>query len=361
MRTMSRPARPSAGVVRLLDRAGLIVTLLLPPSLVVGFGAAEAAMAVLGALFLGRCAATHDWSWLRAGWVLIGLAWWAWLLAGSAAAGIDAAMQAVDVARSLLLVAALEHWTLRDAAVRVWLARLLRWAALYFALRSLLQFATAEFPEPQAGPALSLLLFPALLPVVGRWMGMPGWGPGAGTLLALAATGTMVATAQPAAMLLTFLGLFITALLLPRLRSAVLFSLIAAGLSLGTLPIASPPALHRLTPEFLELMQRLSAAGYWQAAVQAMTPTQSGIPGFLLSAALVLAWLRCLGRGLWHAPDPLRVGLFVAALTQVWPIYSIGTFGATPLAGWFFTLLGLGLAEARAYMTTKSPSRNSHA
>lgn len=171
----------------------------------------------------------------------------------------------------------------------------------------------------------------------------------------------MVATAQPAAMLLTFLGLFITALLLPRLRGAVLFSLVAAGLSLGTLPVTSPPALHRLTPEFSELMQRLSAAGYWQAAVQAMTPTQSGVPGFLLLTALVLAWLRCLGQGLWHDPDPLRVGLFVAVLTEVWPIESTGAFGAMPLAGWFFALLGLGLAEARAYMTTKSPLRNTHA
>ena len=348
-------------MIRLLDRAGLVFTLLLPPSLVIGFGTAEASTIVLGALYLGRSAALRDWGWLRAGWVLIGLAWWIWLLACSAPAGLEAAMPAARMGRFLLLAMALEHWTLRDAAARVWLTRLLRWAALYFALRSLLQFATGEFPDPHAGPVLSLLLFPALLPVVDRWTGMPGWRSGAGTLLALAATGTMVATAQPAALLLTFLGLFITALLLPRLRGAVLFSLVAAGLSLGTLPVASPPALHRLTPEFSVLIQRLLASGYWQAVVQATTPTPSGIPGFLLLGALVLAWLRCLGERLWHGADPLRVGLFVAALTQVWPIVSTGTVGAMPLAGWFFALLGLGLAEARAYMTTKSPLRNIHA
>ena len=338
-------------MIRLLDRAGLACTLLLPPSLVMGRGAAEASTIVLGALFLGRCAAMRDWGWLRAAWVRIGLAWWIWLLACAALAGAGLALQAVSVARFLLLAVALEHWTLRDAAARVWLARLLRWAALYFALRSPFQFATGEFPDTQAGPALSLLLFPALLPVIGRWTGLPGWRSGAGTLLALAATATMVATAQPAPMLLTFLGLFITALLLPRLRSAVLFSLVAAGLSLRALPISSPPALRRM-PEFSELMQRLSATGDW---------AQPGIPGVLLLTALVLVWLRCLSHGLWHGPDPLRVGLFVAALAGTWPIVSTGTFGPMPLAGWFFVLLGLGLAEAHAYMTTKSPLRNIHA
>ncbi len=339
----------------MLDRAGLSLTLLLPLFLVVGHGLAEVPLILLCVLFLGRSAALGDWEWLRATWVRIGLAWWAWLLASSAPGGIGPAVHAAGLVRFLLLAAALEHWTLRDAGVRAWLARLLGGAALYFALRSLLQFATGEFADPQAGPALSRLLFPALLPVVGRWMGMTGWRPPAGMLLALAATGTMVATAQPAPMLLTYLGLFITALLLPRLRGAVLFSLIVAGLLLGVLPVASPPALNRVTPEFWELMQHLSAVGYWQAAVHAVTPTVSGVPGFLLLSALVLAWLQRVGRGLWHGPNPLRVGLFVAVLTEAWPLGSTGAFGAMPLAGWFFVLLGLGLAEARAYMTAKSP------
>lgn len=338
-------------MIRLLDRAGLAFTLVLPLSLVVGHGVAEACPVALGAMFLVRSAAKRDWSWLRAGWVPIGLAWWLWLLACSAPAGVGSAMQAAGAARFLLLAAALEHWTLRDPAARVWLTRLLRWAALYFALRCVLQFSTGRFPEPQAGPALSLLLFPALLSVAGRCTASTGWRLWASTLLALAATGVMVATAQPAPMLLTFLGLFITALLLPRLRGAVLFSLVAAGLLLRALPVSSAPALHQM-PEFPELMQRLSATGGW---------TQSDIPGLLLRIALALAWLRRVGQGLWHDPDPLRVGLFVAALAGAWPIASTGTFGAMPLAGWFFALLGLGLAEARAYMTTKSPLRNNHA
>ncbi len=83
---------------------------------------------------------------------------------------------------------------------------------------------------------------------------------------------------------------------------------------------------------------------YMQALVE------SGWPGLVLFSALVLAWLQALGRGLWRAPTPLRVGLFVAALLHEWPIASTSAFSSMPLSGWFFVLLGLGLAETRAYM-----------
>ena len=86
---------------------------------------------------------------------------------------------------------------------------------------------------------------------------------------------------------------------------------------------------------------------YLQALVE------GGAPGLLLFSAMVLAWLRAVGRGLWHNPTPLRVGLFAAALMHEWPVASAGAFTAMPLSGWFFVLLGLGLAETRAYITAK--------
>ena len=45
--------------------------------------------------------------------------------------------------------------------------------------------------------------------------------------------------------------------------------------------------------------------------------------------------------------------LFAAALMHEWPVASAGAFTAMPLSGWFFVLLGLGLAETRAYITAK--------
>ena len=83
---------------------------------------------------------------------------------------------------------------------------------------------------------------------------------------------------------------------------------------------------------------------YLQAAVE------GGAPGLLLFSAVALAWLRSLGCGLWRGADPLRAGLFVAALLHLWPVASTSAFTSMPLSGWFFLLLGLGLAEAGAYM-----------
>ena len=417
--------------MRALDRAGLGITLVLPLLLLHGRGIAEALLIVLGALFLGRCAALRDWAWLRTGWVRIGLAWWAWLVVCSIQAGAGPLFQAAGLIRFLLLVAALEHWTLRDPAVRVWLARLLRWAALYIALQCVLQVATGQnlygnprgadgeltgpYPGPRAGPPLSRLLFPALLPVASRWLGMPGWRPLWGTLLALAGMIIMVLIGQRMPLLLTFLGLFVTALLLPRLRGVVLFSLVAAGLLLAVAPAVSPPAFHRLVTKFTDQMEHFPESHYGQIAARAVAITaahpvtgagfdafrrlcddpeyfqgwakngvigdgggagicvqhphnhylqaltESGIPGLLLFSALILAWLRGVGRGLWRDPDPLRVGLFVAVLIQEWPVASASAFSSMPLSGWFFVMLGLGLAEARAYMTAKSPARNTDA
>jgi len=218
----------------------------------------------------------------------------------------------------------------------------------------------------------------------------------------------MVLIGQRMPLLLTFLGLFVTALLLPRLRGVVLFSLIAAGLLLAVAPSVSPPTFNRLVTKFSSQMQHFPDSPYGQIAARAVAIgsahpmlgagfdafrrlcddpayfqgwpkdgvvgdgggaaicvqhphnhylqafTESGIPGLLLFSALVLAWLRGIGRGLWRDPDPLRVGLFVAALIQEWPIASTSAFSSMPLSGWFFLMLGLGLAETRAYMTAKS-------
>ena len=419
-------------MIRRLDQAGLAVTLLLPLFLLHGRGIAEALLIALGLLFLGRSAVLRNWAWLRAGWTPIGLAWWAWLVACSVPAGAGPLFQAVGVARFLLLVAALEHWTLRDPAIRAWLARLLRWAALYLALQSLLQLAagrnlfgyprgrdgelTGPYENPRAGAPLSRLLFPAMLPAAARWIGMPGWRPLWGTLLALGGVGVMVLIGQRMPLLLTFLGLFVTALLLPRLRGPLLFSLVAAGLLLGATSALSPPTYNRLVTKFSDQMRHFPDSHYGQLAARAVAITranpvlgtgfdgfrrrcgdpvyfqgwprdgipdgipdgtpndgggaaicvahphnhylqalvEAGVPGLLLFGALVLAWLRGVGRGLWRDPDPLRVGLFVAALIQEWPVASTSAFTSMPLSGWFFVLLGLGLAEARAYMTAKS-------
>jgi O-antigen ligase len=76
--------------------------------------------------------------------------------------------------------------------------------------------------------------------------------------------------------------------------------------------------------------------------------TDAGFPGLLLFCALALTWMVSLAKGLGRDPEPLRVGLFASILIQLWPIASTSSFFSMPMGGWFFLLLGWGLAEARA-------------
>ncbi len=395
-------------MIRWLDRVGVAATLLAPLFLLHGRGVAEALFAVIGASFLWRSAALREWAWLRSPWLRIGLAWWGWLVLCSVAAGQGMAGQAIGVGRFLLLVAALEHWVLRDAGVRAWLARLLRWAAFYIAAQCAVQSATGRnlfgmprgvdgeltgpYQNPRAGAPLARLLFPALLPLARS--------PFPGLLLMAGGTAAMVMIGQRMPLLLTFLGLFATALLLPRLRAPVLFACMAAGLLLAALPAVSPQAASRLQTKFVDQMAHFPESHYGQIAARALAiaranpvlgagfdgfrilceqprffqgwnggdgggsaicvqhphnfylqaATEGGVPGLLLFAALALAWLHAVGRGLRRRAEPLRAGLFVAALIQLWPLASTTAFTSMPLSGWFFVLLGLGLAEARAYM-----------
>jgi len=75
---------------------------------------------------------------------------------------------------------------------------------------------------------------------------------------------------------------------------------------------------------------------------------EGGFPGLILFSALGIAWLAPLARGLWRDPQPLRVGLFASIFIQLWPFASTSAFTSMPMGGWFFLLLGWGLAEARA-------------
>lgn len=390
-----------------LDRVGAGATLLAPIFLLHGRAVAEVLFALTCLAFLLRSALERDWAWLGAMWVRVAAAWWGWLVLCTALAGGDLG-QALGVVRFLVLVAALERWVLADATVRRWLARLVRWSAFYIALQCAAQLATGRnlfgwprgadgeltgpYKNPRAGPPLSRLLFPALLPLARS--------PLTGLLLFAGGLALMVLIGQRMPLLLTFLGLFVTALFLPRLRMPVLFAAVAAALFLAALPTLSPQAAHRIETKFTDQMLHFPESHYGLIAARAVAIArvnpifgagydgfrrlcddpryfqgwdggdgggteicvqhphnyylqalvEGGFPGLILFASLGLAWLASAGRFLWTRPEPLRVGLFVAALIQLWPIASSTAWTSMPLAGWFFLLLGLALAEARAYI-----------
>jgi len=406
-----------------LDRAGFYAVLAVPIFLVHGRVLGEALMVLLALGFLLRAAWLRTWSWLATPWLVIGLLWWGWIFLCSlprpGAGGLAASVQALAALRFLIFVAALEHWLLREGLARRWLQRVLALAALYIALQALVQFATGKnlfgaprggdgeltgpYRKPRAGAQFSLLLYPAMLPLLARGLRGASFMRGEAVALGLAGIAVMVLIGQRMPLLLTLFGLLVAGLWLPRLRMFVLAALLAAAALIGASAIVAPPTFYRLVTKFSDQMAHFpeSPYGVIYARARAMTvanpltglgfdgfrhycgepryfhgwrwpadptddgggiggcqlhphnfyleaATNGGLPGLLLFAALAGAWLITLGRGLRRDPAPLRVGLFVAALIYLWPIASTSAFTSMPLAGFFFVQLGLGLALARA-------------
>jgi hypothetical protein len=409
-----------------LDRAVLIAALLTPLLLLHAHGIAEGTIAVVDAGFLARTAITRDWTWLRASWLRLGLAWWGWLVLcslpvtplGLGEGGAGSLIQAVATLRYLIFVAALEHSVLSDATARRWMFGVIAASAAYIAVQTVFQFVvghnlygepsgrdgelTGPFGKPRAGPPMSRLLFPALIPLVAALLARPGVAARLGAYaLLLGGVCVMVLIGQRMPLLLTGLGLFVAALLLRPLRPLVLVAVVAGSALTAATVVVSPPTYHRLVQKFSSQMDHFATSQYGQlyaraleigeqhpltgrgfdgfrtgcpvpryfrpsfdgsqpdgggVAICAQHPhnfyaqalDEGGVPGLVLFAVLAIAWLALLGRGLWREPRPLRVGLFASVLIQLWPFASTSAFTSMPMGGWFFLLLGWGLAEARA-------------
>ena len=408
-----------------LDRAALIALLATPLLLLHAHGFAEASIGVVDVCFLARSAIARDWGWLRTTWLRIGLAWWGWVVLcslpipalGTGEGGVPSLIQAVATLRFLLLVAAIEHAVLRAPAARRWMFGIVAASAAWIGVQSLFQFAigvnffgqpigadgelTGPFGKPRAGPPLSRIIFPALIPPVAWLLARPGVAAKLGAYaLLLAGLCVMVLIGQRMPLLLTGLGLLVAALLLRRLRPVVLVAGAAAVALLAATIVVSPPTYHRLVVKFSAQMDAFPTSQYGElyaralaigeqhpiagrgydgfrtgcpepryfvpsfdgkdldgggAAICAGHPhnfyaqalADGGFVGLGLFAALALAWLAPLAHGLWRAPEPLRVALFASVLIQLWPLASTSAFTSMPMGGWFFVLLGWGLAEAR--------------
>lgn len=408
-----------------LDRAALLALLATPLLLLHAHGFAEASIGVVDVCFLARSAIARDWGWLRTTWLRIGPVWWGWVVLcslpipalGTGEGGLPSLVQAVATLRFLLVVAAIEHAVLRAPTARRWMFGIVAACAAYIGLQALFQFVvgvnvfgqpiggdgelTGPFGKPRAGPPLSRIIFPALIPPVAWLLDRPGVAAKCGAYgLLLAGLCVMVLIGQRMPLLLTFLGLLVAALLLRRLRPVVLVAGAAAVALLAATVVVSPPTYHRLVVKFSAQMDAFATSQYGElyaralaigeqhpiagrgydgfrtgcpepryfapsfdgkepdgggAAICAGHPhnfyaqalTDGGFIGLGLFVALALAWLAPLARGLWRVPEPLRVALFASVLIQLWPFASTSAFTSMPMGGWFFVLLGWGLAEAR--------------
>jgi len=260
---------------------------------------------------------------------------------------------------------------------------------------------TGPFGKPRAGPAFARILFPAVVPPVAALLQRAGgWPVIAGYALLLAGVSVMVLIGQRMPLLLTALGLVVVALLLRRLRPAMLAAGVVAALLVAASPVVAPAAHHRLVAKFSAQMEHFATSQYgelyaraWEIGVQhpltglgmdgfrygcaqpryfrpsfdGSQPdgggavicwhhphnyylealTNGGFVGLALFCGLAAAWLTAMGRALRRQPRPILVGVFAAAVIQLWPIASTTGFLSMPIGGWSFLLLGWGMAEAR--------------
>jgi O-antigen ligase len=263
---------------------------------------------------------------------------------------------------------------------------------------------SGPFAKPRAGAPASRLLFPVLLPPVSRLLARhrPSATLGAAAL-AIGGVGTIVLIGQRMPLLLTLLGMVLSGLLLPRLRRLLLVCLVAGAALLAATPVISPPTWHRLVTKFTYQMEIFPDTDYgllyaraavitlrhplfgrgfdgfrnacpdmhnWIAFPAAklnfwdgggasicnihphnhylQAATDAGLPGLVLFVALVAAWVRSLARGLWSKPEPLRVGLLIAVVLELWPIASTSGSYDIDIMGFMYLMLGFGLALAPA-------------
>ena len=405
----------------LLDRAGLVFTLLVPVFLTHGRGLAEAAIDVVGALLLVRSALVGDWSWACRGWARYAVAWWGWLVLCSMIRvgdrhGVAGFAEAVAVGRFLVFARALECWTLAGRPARRLMQGLLGLVLAYMAGQCLLQLLTGHnlfgatrfsdgsltgpYAHPRVAAPMSRLLFPVLLPVVALLLARRDLaGRGAAALVALASLALMVLVGQRMPLLLCLVGLLVVGVAERRLRAAVL-GLAAALPALVALSAAvSPPAFHHLWTVFWRQVAHFPSSPYGLIAARALAMIRAhpvtglgfdayrhhcadpayfhgwfggngrgafagvcvqhphnhylqvavagGVPSLVLFVLLVAVWITAVAHGLAVRADPLRTGLLAAIVMQEWPIASTSDLVNLPLGGWFFLLLGFGLALAR--------------
>jgi hypothetical protein len=277
-----------------LDRTALAAVLLLPLLLLHAHGIGEGVIAVADACFLARSAITRDWVWARTPWLLIGWAWWAWLVACSlpipalylGEGGTRSLIQAIVFVRFFVFVAALEHAVLRQALTRRWLYWLIAASAAYIAVGIIFQLftgygfygdviadegvLTGPFRGPRAGPPFVRILFPAIIPWAAALLTRPGIGPLTGTwVLLIGGVAVAFLIGQRMPFLLTLLGLAVIGLLLPRLRWGALAAGVAVAILLVASPVIAPSAHYRLVAKFSAQMEHFAVSPYGELYTRA--------------------------------------------------------------------------------------------
>jgi O-antigen ligase len=295
-----------------LDRVTVAALLLLPLLLLHAHGIAEGAIAILDICFLARSAITRDWVWIKTPWLLIGWAWWGWLLICSlpipvlylGEGGMRSLIQAIVLVRFLVFVAALEHAILRSSDTRRRLSWVVTACAAYIGLHAIFQFITGynfygeprgsngvlsgPFGKPRAGAPFVRILLPAIIPWASALLSRPGvraLTEGWSVLIGGAAIAFLIGQRMP--FLLFCLGLAVVGALLPRLRWGVAAAALALVALLVASPVVAPKTHYLLVEKFTNQLEHFSTDQYGELYARAIEAsiqnpiTGLGAQGFL--------------------------------------------------------------------------------
>lgn len=392
-------ARNPAPLERAANRAAWAATCLLPLTLLHARAGAEILIAAIDTLFLVHLWATPAARTLRSPFAIAATAWWAWqcLCSALGTGGLPLALAAI---RLPLLTLALSTWLLATPRRRHTLWLLLALSAAWIALECWQQILlgtnlfgqprwpdgalTGPFNKPRAGPALVLLLFPAIVPLMAPGRAPPSLDPPAGPrgprphhlragMLILLSVATMLLIGQRMPSLLTFLGLILTALLIPQLRLYFVAAIAAGAAVLAAMPRLAPAAYDKLVTHTHDQLADFGQSAYGQIFAHAFAMirahpifgqgfdafrracahaaaddlacnlhphnyyleagTNGGLPLLALFAAMSLAAI-----ARQHRP-----GYLIAAVLAFWPLATTSALTSMPNGGWIFLLLGAGM------------------
>jgi len=258
---------------------------------------------------------------------------------------------------------------------------------------------TGPLPTPRAGLTLQTLYFVAFLPPAMALISRPRlWPRLLGALLLIFTLLSMALIGQRMPMLLVILGYAVAGLVLPGFRWPMIIAFAALIAAVAVASVLLPAAYQTLVTVFLQRMEDFWSEHYaiiYQRAIVMIEAhpwlgfgfdgfrnhcddprymrvldwipvtdiyelysctihphnywlqigTDSGLPGVALFAALSLAWLARIARGMTTPRGALQAAVFVTLCLTLWPIASTTSLFTVPNAGWLFLLIGWGLAE----------------
>ncbi len=253
---------------------------------------------------------------------------------------------------------------------------------------------TGPFGTARAAPLMARILPPVLIPFASRYLDrrfLP-------YVILLGGIAVVTIIGQRIPVLIMVSTLAVAAFLIPRLRPIALTAVVLVAVLIPSFAVISPKTYHHMVARTQELVVgfavgkygemynrafeigrqkpwtgagydgfRLSCPNprYFRPSFDGASPdgggadicwvhphnfyfqalVDGGVPGLALFCAFGIACLIPLGRGLWRNPDPIRVGLFVTMLAQIFPLQSTPSFWSMPMGGWFYLLLGWAMAE----------------